>query len=159
MNQSPAECSDLADGFGSAIASRSYGFEATHEAVRSQSQTILTELFNAGLSMPDTISKSEILLGEVLNNIVEHSYADTTGDIEISWFLTDDTIWFETRDRGKEMPGATLPNPDCPPNDVALEDMPEGGFGWFMINQLAQEISYQRTDGINVLKFAIPRVG
>ena len=56
-------------------------------------------------------------------------------------------------DQGKEMPNGTPPmghvvDPDCP-----IEDLPEGGFGWFLIRELTQELCYQRRQDQNVLNF------
>lgn len=141
----------------SAIASRVYSIEAEPNTISASVQPILRELFRVGLSMPETVAQSEIALVEVLNNIAEHAYRDQSGQIELHWHLTETEIWFETKDRGIEMPGHMLPDPDCPRHDVALENLPEGGFGWFLVRRLAAELIYERRDGINIVRFAIPR--
>lgn len=108
--------------------------------------------------MPETISHSEIALVEVLNNIVEHAYAKYDGEIAVTWMLTEDEVIFETRDTGRPMPQLQPPNSECPPNDVELDELPEGGFGWFLIRKLSRRLTYERCGPENVVKFAIPRV-
>ena len=39
--------------------------------------------------------------------------------------------------------------------DVAREDLPEGGFGWFLIRQLAWDVRYVREGRTNRLFLAI----
>jgi serine/threonine-protein kinase RsbW len=38
---------------------------------------------------------------------------------------------------------------------MPLGDMPEGGFGWLIIRQLARDVAYVREDGVNQLSFRI----
>lgn len=39
--------------------------------------------------------------------------------------------------------------------DVDFMDMPEGGFGWFIIKDLAKDIVYRRQNGENLLDLRI----
>lgn len=39
--------------------------------------------------------------------------------------------------------------------DVELKDMPEGGFGWFIIKDLAKDVAYTRTLDTNRLDLRI----
>ena len=52
------------------------------------------------------------------------------------------------------------PGPDQPAADaVALPDpagLPEGGFGWFLIQDLTQALCYYRRESRNYLAFNIP---
>ena len=36
-----------------------------------------------------------------------------------------------------------------------IQDMPEGGFGWFMIHTLADSINYERIDDENRFTFCV----
>ena len=36
-----------------------------------------------------------------------------------------------------------------------IHDMPEGGFGWLIIRQLAHDVRYARHEGVNQLSFRI----
>jgi serine/threonine-protein kinase RsbW len=54
------------------------------------------------------------------------------------------------------MPGGRLPEPRPAPLDVALEDLPEGGFGWNVIRDLTAGLAYRRVNGVNRLNFRVP---
>lgn len=101
-----------------------------------------------------------IVLGEVLNNIVEHAYQDSgEGMIDLRAKITPDGVEIETRDVGKAMPGADLPEGALPELGVDVTDLPEGGFGWFMIRSLTQNLEYGRHGDTNRLRFRIPHHG
>lgn len=97
---------------------------------------------------------AELLLAEVLNNVVEHAYANGTGDIEVSVALRGRSLMFRVQDRGEELPGHVLP-----PGQLDAygrhSDLPEGGFGWHMIRALAKDVEYRRQDGCNQLSFRL----
>jgi serine/threonine-protein kinase RsbW len=52
------------------------------------------------------------------------------------------------------MPGLCLPAGKFQPLDD-LADLPEGGFGWYLIRSLTEELSYRRSNGINRLSFQL----
>ena len=58
---------------------------------------------------------------------------------------------FRIEDTGRPMPGGETPLGQAANLDVDLEDLPEGGFGWFLIRDLAKDVNYSRADGTNVL--------
>ncbi|WP_254870015.1 ATP-binding protein [Celeribacter sp. HF31] len=126
---------------------------ATDAAVRRGLQTIKHGLEPNGLAA-DEVASLEIVLAEILNNIVEHAYADhPEGLIDIRLSQADDGLHFLISDRGNMMPGGEPPlglqaNLNC---DIA--DLPEGGFGWFLIRELAHELRYAHVDGENKLSF------
>jgi len=92
----------------------------------------------------------ELALAELLNNIVEHAYRDrSNGMVCLHLALEDPFLDIALRDCGAPMPGGTLPPPKCPPNDGPLADLPEGGFGWYMLHALTDQLSYMRRDGVN----------
>ena len=102
----------------------------------------------------DQRSTAELLLAEVLNNVVEHAYANGAGEIEVSVTLRGGSLIFQVLDRGEELPGHALP-----PGQLAEygqhSDLPEGGFGWHMIRALAKDVDYRRQDGCNQLSFRL----
>lgn len=99
----------------------------------------------------------ELVLAEVLNNIVEHAYKDTKdGQIRVELQLLDAELCARIEDTGNAMPGDRLPDGELASLDVPTQDLPEGGFGWFMIRSITQELTYQRQDGVNCLNFTIP---
>ncbi len=99
----------------------------------------------------------ELVLAEVLNNIVEHAYATTTGTIEIELESIACGIACRVVDQGVTMAGNTLP-PDTLPAGIGglTDDLPEGGFGWHLIRRLTCDMTYERRDGCNFLAFVIP---
>ncbi len=130
----------------------------------------LRERFD-GSAAEDVIAKVELALAEVLNNICEHGsqhdalrlggrvhaplihlcVARHTGGIACA--ITDD---------GQPLPPAcldpqTLPYilPDPPTEDV-IAMLPEGGFGWYLIQDLTASLSYFREGRRNFLAFIVP---
>ena len=100
---------------------------------------------------------AEVVLAEALNNIVEHSYALAPGRIEVRLDASTRGILCEITDEGLGMPCNALPVGQCPDaEDSALEDLPEGGFGWFLIRTLTKELCYRRDGARNRLSFVLP---
>jgi serine/threonine-protein kinase RsbW len=103
----------------------------------------------------DMRSTAEIVIAEALNNIVEHAYASQTGVIEISVDLGADGLECTISDRGAPMPNNTLPEGKL--HDLnTLDELPEGGFGWYLIRALAQDLQYSRARDQNFLRFRLP---
>lgn len=99
----------------------------------------------------------ETVLAEVMNNIVEHAYADRDdGSIKVVLVHDGFGLRVEITDTGAPMPGGCLPSPRRGALDVAPCDLPEGGFGWALIRDLTTGLEYQRADGTNRLRFRVP---
>lgn len=96
----------------------------------------------------------EIVLAEVLNNIAEHAYAKFTGRIEVELTAHDTFLFVRTLDHGLAMPEGDVPWGKLEAVS-GIQDLPEGGFGWYLIRSLTQELTYQRADGRNHLSFCI----
>jgi len=93
-------------------------------------------------------------MAEVLNNVVEHAYPEgEEGDIEISAIPSETGIQFLVRDKGVPMPNGTPPSGEQGSLDCELDDLPEGGFGWYLIRIMAQNLEYRRSEGYNRLSF------
>lgn len=91
----------------------------------------------------------ETLLAEILNNIVEHAYAEEAGhEIQADFEFTHSRLAATIHDTGRPMPAGNLPSGA----GVSPEDLPEGGFGWFLIHELAERLDYSREDGRNLLQ-------
>lgn len=105
----------------------------------------------------DTRDTAQLVLAEALNNIVEHAYAQWPGEIEVTLEVSAHGLTCHIVDRGAPMPGGTLPEgrPPGAMGDIALEDLPEGGFGWHLIRTLSQDLSYRRVGSENLLSFRI----
>ncbi|NDW00251.1 ATP-binding protein [Salipiger sp. PrR002] len=105
---------------------------------------------------PEARGAIELVLAEALNNIVEHAYAPATaGDIGLRVSLEGEQALLQVCDRGSAMPGLVLPEGRLKPLGHD-RDLPEGGFGWYLIRKLASEVRYRRFGGENVLDIVMP---
>ncbi|GGH62209.1 ATP-binding protein [Frigidibacter albus] len=95
----------------------------------------------------------EIVLAEILNNIVKHAYRGEGGRIDLAIASGPGALLCRVSDQGRAMPGGVLPDPARMPPGLAIEDLPEGGFGWRMVRDLAQDLHYRRHRGSNILRF------
>ena len=98
---------------------------------------------------------AEIVLAEALNNVVEHAYARYPGKIEVVMRRCDPELLFDISDDGLPMPGAEPPLGHLR-EVLEIDDLPEGGFGWFLIRSLAHGLAYRRLDDRNLLSFCVP---
>lgn len=104
-------------------------------------------------------STSQIVMAEALNNIVEHAYDGAgSGQIDLLLQHLDQDIQVELRDQGRPMPDKILPTAENPRRGPAPESLPEGGFGWKIIDDLTQDLHYRRDARGNVLRFRLPMV-
>ncbi len=100
------------------------------------------------------------VVAEILNNVAEHAYAGCpAGAIEMDLAFHQSSACVTIRDFGLPMPGERLPEGRPPALDVRAEDLPEGGFGWFIIRQLSTDLSYVREPGRNVLRVCLADFG
>lgn len=97
---------------------------------------------------------AEIVLAEALNNIVEHAYARHQGDIEITLQLSVSGLVCRIVDTGSPMPDGVLPAGKLKPFTTD-DDLPEGGFGWFLIRTLSRDLEYRRDGNTNLLSFRL----
>jgi len=129
----------------------------TEGAVRDGLSQVLRALVPLGLGA-DTLGTVELVLAEVLNNVIEHALAGAVSPppIEVRGHQTKRGLHLTVIDRGTPMPDTKAPVGRVPDLGVPLADMPEGGFGWFLVRTLAQDIRYTRVDGINHLDLVLP---
>ncbi|MCK8464119.1 ATP-binding protein [Aliiroseovarius sp. S1339] len=130
-------------------------FPADPVAVRGALKASMSGLTNLNLTI-DERGVIEIVLAEVLNNVVEHAYAHhTSGVIELRVKRGADRLHFTVLDDGVPLPDDGLP--ETPSHSLAgpVDDLPEGGFGWFLIKELTQDLNYVRSDIRNRLDFTI----
>ncbi|MEO0991902.1 MAG: ATP-binding protein, partial [Pseudomonadota bacterium] len=104
----------------------------------------------------EVLDTVELVLAEVLNNVVEHAYAEINpGFINLNLAVEPDGLHVEVVDVGAPMPNGEPPMGCAPDPEVELSDMPEGGFGWFLIRDLARDLTYERRDRANHTSFRI----
>lgn len=131
-------------------------FESGELAVRQALQQFIASLSPLHLGVEEK-GMVELVMAEVLNNIVEHAYPDPAqvGPICIVCVHQSNGLLVEICDSGHAMPKERLPIGRLASVDVDLQDMPEGGFGWFLIQHLAKDVSYQRVGNENYLNMRL----
>ncbi len=124
-----------------------------HLAVRNGLRALFDTLLLKSMPEEDR-GTAEIVLAEALNNIVEHAYSSHDGEIEISLQLRQNALICTISDNGLPMPDSVMPDGRLAELG-AFGDLPEGGFGWHLIRNLSQELSYRREAGRNHLSFRL----
>lgn len=112
---------------------------------------VIDRLRGAGLS-PERAGDVELVLAEAINNIVEHAYAGVeSGRIRIRVMLDRDHLVIRLRDDGRPLPAQQIPTARLIEPSRELGLLPEGGFGWFLIQSLTSAVRYDRDEGCNLL--------
>ena len=97
------------------------------------------------------LDDTRLALTEAINNVHEHAYGGKGGPVSVMAEGSGDGFTLTLRDRGAGMTGV-LPGDCLPACRGAVDSLPEGGFGWFMIRQLADSVAYSSKDGHNALR-------
>ncbi len=130
-------------------------FPCSDLAVRATLLNLSQKLADYDLSQEE-IGSVELVLAEVMNNIVEHAYKDVqNGIIDLKIAMEKNGLNFTVSDTGHPMPKGEIPMGNRALLDCELDALPEGGFGWFLIRDLARELRYQRRGNKNELTFRI----
>lgn len=113
----------------------------------------------------DALGRLELVLAEVMNNVTEHGTALDPAQrgrpaahgapvIHLCIVRHKNGLSCALTDDGISLPEGCLLPRSLP--DGSIADMPEGGFGWFLIQDLTQELCYYREDTRNFLAFHLP---
>lgn len=133
----------------------SMSFTADPLSVRAALEQILDALIAYGFSDEDR-GVSELVLAEVMNNIVEHAYKEKNeGDIQVALQILGKSLICHISDQGVPMPDNALPKLHHADLTCEREDLPEGGWGWMMIHELAENLTYKREDESNHVRFKL----
>lgn len=107
----------------------------------------------------DALGRLELVLAEVMNNVTEHGPdpdategQDQVPMIHLCIVRHEGGLSCAITDNGISLPTSCL-LPRTAPEAI---DMPEGGFGWFLIQDLTQELCYYREETRNFLAFRVP---
>lgn len=125
-------------------------FRASPFNVREALETLLDYLSPLGLPQErcDTI---QLVLAEALNNVTEHAYPDSDGGpIYLRAIVEEAQLSVVIRDRGMPLPPNLILSDAAETFDPA--DLPEGGFGWHLIRNLASALDHNRLARWNELK-------
>ncbi|MFT6912600.1 MAG: serine/threonine-protein kinase RsbW [Paracoccaceae bacterium] len=105
----------------------------------------------------ESLGRVQIVLGELLNNVVEHAYENQAGGfVQLDVWVCDGLLKCRLQDGGKPMPELTAPDGVLPPTTNQFDMLPEGGFGWFLIHELTHDLYYDRVNDKNLLSFSLP---
>ncbi|MHA6344479.1 ATP-binding protein [Roseivivax sp. CAU 1761] len=136
--------------------------------------TALEAALAAAGSAGPAAGQAALVVAEALNNIVEHAFAEAAapagpqssagdlagrglpaGRIGLRCSQLQGRMRVQLRDTGRAMPGLALPAGAAPDLAAAPDDLPEGGFGWFLIHALTADLGYRRRAGFNILEFTL----
>jgi serine/threonine-protein kinase RsbW len=107
----------------------------------------------------DVMGRLELVLAEVMNNVAEHASLDPvpgmkSHTIHLCVVMHDNGLSCAITDDGGTLPADCLLPRALPTLDPL--DLPEGGFGWCLIQGLTQSLCYYREDHRNCLAFMVP---
>ena len=85
---------------------------------------------------------------EAFNNIVEHAYAASPGDVEVTLMVENDRLVLHLTDRGQGFNFDDAGAHDQPPE---FDTLSEGGMGLFIIRRAMSEVFYERRQDRNLL--------
>lgn len=125
-------------------------FPATFGGVREALETLMSGPVLASAPQADR-GTAEIVLAEAMNNIVEHAYVGTSGEITLTLWHSAGEVACRITDRGASMPDERLPAGEL----ATPTDLPEGGFGWYLIRSLSRDLRYARYGRLNELTFVL----
>ncbi|SDW28685.1 ATP-binding protein [Roseicitreum antarcticum] len=128
-----------------------FQFRSGNSETRQSLRQVCAHLERIGLN-PDSIATTELVLAEVLNNIAEHACPVHRGNVWLKVTQTGALLEFRISDDGSAMPLNTVPMPP-PPDPSPPDNLPEGGFGWYLIHLLTDNLVYQRQGDRNILTF------
>ncbi len=134
---------------------RTLQIDASLPGVRDGIARIDAALADDAISL-DVRTAIELAMAEILNNIVEHAYADTfDGVIHVIIDIDPSELQVTVIDEGAAMPAGRLPSGAPADPTLSGAEQVEGGYGLFMIRQLARKLRYSRFGAQNQLSFRV----
>ena len=113
----------------------------------------MQEIMKGLPSVSSLTSRVEMVTAEVLNNITEHSFTlNQKGLIRVEIWKARLQLFIRVRDRGLPLPGKMVPKGTLPSLKVSADQLPEGGFGWFLIHDQCDSVFYSHRNGENLLQ-------
>ncbi|CTQ49541.1 ATP-binding protein [Jannaschia donghaensis] len=129
-------------------------FPACPDEISEQLSTLHGVFATHGLDdgLRDTV---RLVLAEILNNIAEHAVPEHDGEILLVVSSDRGRLHILTEDGGRALPTGLLGAANLPDMGQTVDDLPEGGFGWFIIHTLVDDMVYERDGGMNRLSFSL----
>ncbi len=106
-------------------------------------------LNNAGITL-EIIENTQLIVEEILVNIIQYGYENRSdGNIDLRLAINEQNLIMTFKDGGK---------PFNPLTEVAIPDLTRddearslGGFGFFLVQELSEQVDYAYRDGKNIL--------
>ena len=100
----------------------------------------------SGADVPmKVIARVNVAVDEVFSNIARYSGATS---VTLGCALADDRVTLRFSDNGRPYDPTGKPDPDT---TLSAEERDIGGLGIFMVKKTMDEVSYEYTDGLNIL--------
>jgi anti-sigma regulatory factor (Ser/Thr protein kinase) len=124
-------------------------FAATLDLLPQMLEVLKEELKKVEVSSKEKF-QLEVSLEEALVNVIKYAYPTKSGEIELDCrFIDNQSFEIFIRDWGVPFDPNAMPKKDL--NSLTIEERPIGGLGIYFINQLLDEVIYEREEGANVL--------
>ena len=112
-------------------------------------QTAFKQFANVRGIPPRDVMKINLIIDELISDIISYAYQDDgEHDIEIKLGLTDERLSMVITDDGVPFDPSAKVSPDIA---SPLEARPLGGLGIHLVQKIADDLSYQRRAGRNVV--------
>ena len=112
-----------------------------------------TAFFEDTLSAADVpmkaVARVNIAVDEIFSNIAQYSGASS---VTLGCALSEGKATLRFSDNGRPYDPTEKPDPDT---TLSAEERDIGGLGIFMVKKIMDEVSYEYTDGLNILTLAI----
>lgn len=129
---------------------RSITVEAKTENVAAVTDFVNEILEENGCSVKVQM-KIDIAIDEVFSNIAYYAYAPGSGEATVQVEIAESPKRLELIFADRGIPYNPLENED-PDVTLNAEERKVGGLGIFMVKEMMDEVSYEYTDGQNILK-------
>lgn len=124
----------------------------TVEAVLENLQTVIdfaTERLEARDCSMKTVMQTELVVEEIFVNIANYAYQPEIGEATFCIEFEENALLMTFIDSGKPYNPLEQKAPDT---TLALEERDIGGLGIFLVKKNVDEISYEYSDGKNILR-------
>jgi sigma-B regulation protein RsbU (phosphoserine phosphatase) len=113
-------------------------------------QQRLSEILQAASLTVESIEDARLIVEEVLVNIIKYGYENCTdGHIDLGIGIDPDELTMTFKDNGKPFnPLTEITSPDLTMGD---EERALGGFGFFLVRELAEKVDYLYFQNRNIL--------
>ena len=101
---------------------------------------------DAGLT-DDDVFNVEMAVDEACSNVIEHAYAQTAGEIELTCTIPEQgRLEVVIHDQGKPFDPAAVPEPEVI-DGASLDALPTGGLGLYFMRKLMDEVRFHFAPG------------